>query len=95
MDYRKKKKRAITLFLMMVIGLLSTNTLTAQGGMFERGTVSDGFENKDIELLGRSEQTGIIDNQTFGQPVPFGSGVILLIAAGASYAALKRKEEKK
>jgi len=44
--------------------------------------------------LGRSGGTeGIINNQTFGQDVPLGSGLVLLMAAGTGYALLKRKED--
>ena len=72
----------------------------AQEGLFQRG-VSDetyygyGGANRETELLGhRSVQTtGYINNQTFGQSVPVGSGVILLLAAGAGYAILKKKED--
>ena len=42
-----------------------------------------------------TQTTGVINNQIFGQSVPVGSGVFILLAASAGYAALKRKEEKK
>ena len=74
---------------------------SAQEGLFQRG-VSDeiyygfGNANKNTGLVGnRDATTGIINNQIFGQPAPLGSGVLLLLAAGAGYAALKRKEEKR
>ena len=72
----------------------------AQDGLFQRG-VSDeayygyGGTNGKRDLFGHRSVgiTGTIDNQTFGQPVPMGSGVIILLAASAGYAALKRKED--
>lgn len=75
-------------------------TPSAQGGLFQRGYVTDevyygaGSSNENAPLFGyRSGETGIIDNQTFGQEVPVGSGVFLLLAAGVGYALLMRKED--
>ena len=69
----------------------------AQGGAFQRGITDESYyTDEPTGLFGnRSVQpTGIIDNQTFGQEVPISSGIIILLAAGAGYAALRRKEER-
>ena len=73
---------------------------SAQDGLFNRG-VSDeayygygGASGKSF-IGNRDATTGTINNQIFGQPVPMGSGLVILLAAGAGYAALKRKEDEK
>ena len=72
----------------------------AQEGLFQHGVANEpsnsyiGSTEKTGFLGYRNEQaTGTIDNQIFGQPVPLGSGLVILLAAGAGYAALKRKED--
>ena len=96
------KKKATVLSMAMAFALAIPLGASAQEGLFQRG-VSDesyyGFGNtKDnTGFLGNrnTQTTGVINNQIFGQPVPLGSGMIILLAAGAGYAALKRKEEEK
>lgn len=96
-----KQGRVLAFSLMVVAALLAPIGATAQEGLFQRG-VSDeayygyGGKNEKTELLGHRnvQTTGTINNQIFGQTVPVGSGVIILLVAGASYAALKRKEDK-
>ena len=72
----------------------------AQDGLFQRGVVNEpnnGYvgSTSEVGFLGhRNEQaTGTIDNQIFGLPVPIGSGLVVLLAVGAGYAILKRKED--
>ena len=45
----------------------------------------------DNQTFGASNE-GNITNQTFGNKLPLGSGVLIMVAAGAGYAALKRKK---
>lgn len=95
----KITKKVLALSLVMLAA--SPIGAFAQDGLFQRG-VSDetyygfGSSTDKSGLLGnRSVQTtGIINNQTFGQDVPLGSEIIVLLAAGVGYAVLKRKEEK-
>ena len=96
----KMTKKVLALSLAM-LAALPIGAL-AQEGMFQRGMSDEsyyGFGGSTDEsgLFGnRNVQTsGTINNQTFGQSVPLGSGVILLLAAGAGYAILKRKEDEK
>ena len=97
---KKRQKTARLALAMTAMSLLPMGTFAQEGGLFQRG-VSDeayygfGNETEKTELLGhRNVQTmGTINNQTFGQPVPLGSGIALLLAAGAGYAMLKRKED--
>ena len=84
----------------MMVTMLLPLGASAQEGLFQRGVADEAYYgyggmNGKTDLLGHRnvQTTGTIDNQIFGQPVPMGSGVIILLAAGAGYAALKRKED--
>jgi hypothetical protein len=95
-----KKKKAIVLSLAMSVALSVPLVASAQDGLFQHGAFDEtyygfGSTKESTGLLGnRSVQTsGTIDNQIFGQPVPVGCGIIVLLAAGAGYAILKRKED--
>ena len=48
---------------------------------------------KAVELNNRGGENFSISTQDFGQDVPLGSGVILLVGAGLGYAAFKRRKE--
>lgn len=98
MEKLKMTKKALVLSMAMLAAL--PIGAFAQDGLFHRGLPDDAYygfgdSNEKTGLLGdRSVTTGTINNQTFGQSVPVGSGVILLLAAGAGYTMLKRKEDK-
>ena len=88
--------------LMLSLTMLAASPVGAfaQEGLFQHGVANEpsnsyiGSTEKTGFLGYRNEQaTGTIDNQIFGQPVPLGSGLVILLAAGAGYAALKRKED--
>ncbi len=94
-----RKTKAIVLSMAMALAL--PIGAIAQEGLFQRGVADEAYygfggTNGKTELLGhRSVGTqDTINNQTFGQPVPVGSGVLILLVAGAGYAILKRKEDK-
>lgn len=87
------------LSMAMLVALSLPLGASAQEGLFNRG-VSDeayygfGGSKNSTSLIGnRDATTGVINNQIFGQEVPMGSGVLILLAAGMGYAALKRKED--
>ncbi len=92
----KMTKKALVLLLAMSATSIGA---FAKDGLFQRGMSDEtyygfGGSTEKSGLLGdRSVATGTINNQVFGQPAPLGSGVLLLIAAGAGYAAIKRKED--
>ena len=97
----KKEQKTVRLALAMTaMSLLPLGAFAQEGGLFQRG-VSDevyygfGSGSEKTELLGHRNvhTSGTINNQVFGQSVPVGSGVLLLIAAGAGYAVLRRKED--
>ena len=54
-------------------------------------TSNGGFTNQSFGHMSESE--GNFTNQTFGgqREAPLGSGILIMLAAGAGYAALKRK----
>lgn len=96
----KKSQKPTRLALTLAIALLFPIGASAQG-LFRRGIADEeyysfsGSVNKHGTFNNRDMQTtSVIDNQTFGQELPLGNGIIILIAASAGYAALRRKEEK-
>ena len=48
--------------------------------------------NIDNQAFGASNE-GNITNQTFGNKLPLGSGLAVLVAAGAGYAVLRRRKK--
>lgn len=93
----KMTKKALVLSLAMLAA--TPIGAFAQDGLFKRGMTDEsyygfgGFTEKSGLFGDRSVATGTINNQVFGQPAPLGSGVIVLLVAGAGYAVLKRKED--
>jgi hypothetical protein len=97
---RMQRGKVVAFSLLMLAALSAPLGASAQEGLFQRGVTDEAYygyggTNGKTDLLGHRSMgaTGTIDNQIFGQPVPIGSGVIILLAAGAGYAALKRKED--
>ena len=91
---------------MMLLGIIVPTTLSAQhtDGFFRGG--SEIYENRDgdfnftvntQDFLG--DVTFTVNTQDFEDPnsnsLPLGSGVVILLAAGAGYVTLKKKEEQK
>ena len=90
-----KKIKAFALTLAMALGMLLPTTMNAQSDGFFRGG-NDGNQYRGTEGIG-NETFG--SNDTFGPysnntvEAPLGSGIMILIAAGAGYVALKKKED--
>ena len=78
--------------LAIAAGLLLSTSLSAQeqGGLFSRGNAADYTERG---LMNRSEVSGGLNNQAFGQDVPLGSGLLILFGAAVGYAIIKKKED--
>ena len=98
MKENKPKKKAFVLSMATATLLLSSLTLNAQYDETKYG-IQPWFESS---LLGRensssnraySEMELTVNTQDFGQDVPVGSGIAILIGAGLGYVALKRKED--
>lgn len=93
---KKRKKKALVLSLMLAMGLMIPFTTNAQQynggnfGLFGRGNdVENNNRNGGMEWSGGGM---IVQDPT--QEAPIGSELFILMAAGAGYAALKRKEDK-
>ena len=100
---RKTKTKTIMLSMAMAIAMtVPVGAMAQKEGLFQRGTSDESFygngsTKEATGMLGNRsvEATGQINNQVFGQPVPLGSGVLLLLSVSAGYAILKRKEDEK
>lgn len=89
--------KALVLTMAMAIGLLLPMTMRAQSGgsdnFFSGG--SDNYQNRGGEAI----QNQNFGNENFGPAsgnsveAPIGSGIIIFVAAGAGYVALKKKED--
>ena len=91
-----------TFFLLVTMAALLTmpTMLTAQigkkGGLFNKDMTEENtngllnYHNNRDEIYGSP-----INNQTFGQQVPVGSGLFVLAMAGAGYAMMRRKRSRK
>ena len=84
------KTKALVFSMAMAALLLKASNLHAQNdgnrGLFGRGDNVEYSGNRDGGIgLGGAESEN---------PTPVGSGIIVLMAAGAGYALLKRKEDK-
>ena len=84
---KQKTLKALVLTVAMAAGMLLPMTMNAQNDDFFRG--SDEMTNREAEAI---SVTGGITNQQFGE-APLGSGLLILVAAGAGYVALKKKED--
>ena len=96
----KKKQNATGLAFALAVAILLPLGASAQG-LFQLGVTEENYNDfgstkKATGLFDYRgvQTTGVIDNQTFGQEVPMGSGIVVLLTASMGYAALKRKEEK-
>ena len=81
------KIKALALMTMMTIGMVLPMTMNAQDGFFRGGDEQITRDETPIDV------TGGITNQQFGQETPVGSGLLIMVAAGAGYALLKKKED--
>ena len=105
------KKRTLVFSLLVAAGMLLSTNLSAQeqdrpGGLFGEPSVTpfngmmgrgSGSAGGDLTSQGFGSTNGDITGQTFGDGVPLGSGLFVLLAAGAGYATMKsrRKQNRK
>ena len=102
----KKKKKTLVFSLLVAAGMLLSSNLPAQeqngrpGGLF-----GEAVPTESNGLMGRSESTAggyftgqgfgatgaEITGQTFGAPL--GSGLFVMLAAGAGYATIKSRKK--
>ena len=95
---RISKRKAILLSLLLAVFLLTPIFSNAQkGGLFGYGNYDESYDNsfgvtnRGLTNINDNGETGIV-NQTFGE-VPVGSGIIVMLVAGAGYVLLKKKED--
>jgi len=92
MKNSKSKKKAIALSFGVTAMLLTATNLNAQylnnRGLFGRGSNAE-YGNRNY-----SEMQLTVNTQDFGQDVPLGSGIVILIGTGLCYVVLKKKEDK-
>ncbi len=86
---KQTKLKAFVLSVMMLVGILLPATVSAQKDGFIRD--EDYYFNRNGE--GMEWEGGGMTPQDPTQEAPLGGGLVLLVAAGVGYAALKRKEE--
>jgi hypothetical protein len=100
-----RKLKAIVLSLGLAAGMMLPASASAQGVF---GDMLDNYyaekeaqssQNSGALLRGAgSDRTtpnvsGGFTNQGYGEPAPLGSGIAVLLLAGAGYVALKKKED--
>lgn len=92
----KKRK---TLMLCAAMALMMSMPISA-AAQIRMAPVQDMFGNEPRGMMGRGEAGNPdygMGNQGFGQDpsAPLGSGVLMLVAAGAGYAVIKSKKSDK
>ena len=100
MMYKKKTLKTIVFSLGLAALMLTADNLSAQDrGLFNMGKSSTdskysgnkgGLLRGDVTINDNDEG---ITNYGVGEPVPVGSGIAILLAAGMGYVALKKKED--
>lgn len=90
MKINMHKKRFIISAVVLAM-MLMPFTMSAQGPFGSDNYFrinEDNYSNRASDPV----IVGNINNQTFGQDVPVGSGIAVLVAAGAGYAIMKRRK---
>ena len=104
---KSKKKKSFVFSLLVAAGLMLATHLSAQtqdrpGGLFGKQTEeaqkglmdrTGYFAYSDITGQGFGATNGEITGQTFGQNAPLGSGLLVLLAAGAGYSVFKSRKK--
>jgi hypothetical protein len=81
--------RVLSLSLAMAIGILLPTAVQAQSDVFFHGTGIE-YTDRDMQEINLN-----ITNADFGEEVPLGSGLLIMVAAGVCYFELKKKECKR
>ena len=76
-----------------LFGFGKSSETTENAGVMGRGATDGGY-NITTQQFGSDENGGYnITTQQFGQETPVGSGLAILVMAGAGYAACKRSKK--
>jgi len=103
MKIMKRKLKTMALSAVLAAGMLLPRTVGAQG-LFNSSFGHSGGSGVSNGAFGNSGSTTEVTNETFGQSdgkvlnqnfgkAPLGSGILIMLAAGAGYAILKRKQQ--
>ena len=88
----------VTIWLLSPINTFAQFMTTSQQDGFFRSSSNDSYGNRTEQIYFHTNQTfgadneGNFTNQTFGAPV--GSGLLIMLALGAGYGALKTRKRK-
>ena len=100
MKIMKRKLKTMALMVAMAAGVLLPMKVSAQGlfnssfGHSGSGVSNGAFGNSgstDVTNESFGTNSGDVNNQNFGK-APLGSGILIMLAAGAGYATLKRQK---
>ena len=83
--------KKLVIFLLMAVAIVLPGRINAQNDMFFRINNEDVYNDRASNV----DVTGTMTNNPFGEPAPIGSGLLVMVAAGAGYVALKRKRSNK
>ena len=95
MKTKKMNLKTIVLSLGLIAMMLPASAM-AQRTAERPGGVFGPNDQSGTSLLNRTEKEGLdlnVEIQTFQDPAPLGSGIVILIGAGLGYVALKKKED--
>lgn len=76
-------------FLTAIIMLLPFTMSAQRSDGFFKANEGENYRAANVDV------TGTMTNNPFGEPAPIGSGLLVMVAAGAGYVALKRKRSNK
>ena len=106
MKNRKKTWKVFGLSLGLALVMLTTNAnaqYEGNRGMFGRGESADASSSRGMmnvtggnitnQTYGSDADGFGITNQTYGQDAPLGSGLLIMVLAGACYAGMKRNKK--
>ncbi len=79
--------KKLVIFLLMAVAIVLPGRINAQNDMFFRINNEDVYNDRTANV----DVTGTMTNNPFGQQAPIGSGLLVMVAAGAGYALMKRK----
>ena len=103
MKNTKRKLKTIALMVAMAAGVLLPMKVSSQGlfnssfghsgssGVSNSGFGQSGSGSNEVTNENFGQSDGKVLNQNFGK-APLGSGLLIMLAAGAGYAVLKRKK---
>ena len=104
MKTRMKTLKAFVLFLgLLMLTATQMNAQNKGGGLFGMGPSGEASPHRSLlnpsggnitnQTYGSDADGFGITNQTYGQDAPLGSGLLIMVLAGACYAGMKRNKK--